>query len=60
MTYYNNRVYTITAIRFDMNPSHTFYHQHMAKDISYADYMKTQYKQRVEDMRQPLIECHIK
>jgi len=48
MTYYNNRVYTITEIKFDMNPEDTFYHQHKAQTISYAEYLREQYKIKLQ------------
>ena len=60
MTYYNNRVYTITEIDFKKDPSHKFHLTSKKRDISYADYLLEQYKIKVRDMTQPLLKCHIK
>ncbi len=47
MTYYNNRVYTISDFKHDLSVKNTFHHQHMGKDISYQKYMKEQYGLKV-------------
>jgi len=55
MTYYNSRIYTITEIMYNMNPSHEFTLQN-GKKISYAKYLEENYKIRLEYPKlEPLI-----
>ena len=59
MTYYNSRIYTITEIMFNMNPTHEFTLQ-SGKKISYEKYLAENYKIKLEYPKdQPLIRCHI-
>ncbi len=60
MTTYNHRIYTISDICFNMDPSHTFHVQSKGQDVSYAEYLKEQYGVKIHYPDQPMIKCHIK
>lgn len=60
MTYYNNRIYTITEVMFNMNPTHKFKLQD-GKETTYAQYLLDNYKIKLQYPKdQPMIRCHIK
>lgn len=60
MTYYNNRIYTITEVMFNMNPTHKFKLAD-GKETTYAQYLLDNYKIKLQYPKdQPMIRCHIK
>ncbi|CAI2386355.1 unnamed protein product [Moneuplotes crassus] len=60
MTIYNKRVYKIDDIDFSKNPRDTFFcDQHSKnKEMSFAKYVKENYKLEVTDFNQPMIKHH--
>lgn len=55
MTCYNNKTYRVDDIAFDMNPMSTFHLRKEDRDITYADYYWTRYKERITNLTQPLL-----
>lgn len=55
ITLYNNRLYKISKIDWTKTPADTFHHEGLNREVSFAEYFKTQYDREVKDMHQPLL-----
>lgn len=55
MTVYNKKTYRIDDVDFEKNASSTFYLRKKDRDITYAEYYRTQYKQNIRQLTQPLL-----
>lgn len=53
LTRYNNKSYRIDDIDFNMKPTHTF--KKGDKDVSYAEYYKSEYNITIQDLNQPML-----
>lgn len=60
MTLYNNRVYKIDEIHFDMTPKNTFFcdMHNKNKEMTFADYIFENYKCKVKYEDQPMLRHH--
>jgi len=64
-TLYNNRMYKIRRVLFDLDPQATFEMKYRDKDgakktrsITYAEYFGTRYDKKLVEPRQPLLEAY--
>lgn len=53
ITRYNNKLYRIDNIDFEMNPTSTF--DSSGESVTFADYYKRQYNITIKDLKQPLL-----
>ncbi|CAH0388616.1 unnamed protein product [Bemisia tabaci] len=54
ITRYNNSVYKVDDIDFDLTPAHKF-PRHDGTEISYCEYYKQQYEITIRDVNQPML-----
>lgn len=60
MSYYNNRVYKIDDVNFDLNPTKKFFcdMHNKNKEMTYAEYIFENYNIRVKSLDQPMLMHH--
>jgi hypothetical protein len=54
--YGRRRTYRINAIKYDMNPFSTFWHDKTAGKITFAKYYEESYGLKVSSKNQPMVE----